>query len=199
MLMGSNDMLVMKRTSLNQVVMTVLICLVLTLPVAADQLRQDALKVQGVLKRIEQQPPTASGIVRTVDVTQQELNAYIAYRLERQATPVFNQLNIELLANNHIQGILSFDAQRLALDAILGENLLFKIKGILITQAGEGRLNLISAHLNGRRVNPQVLNYVLDTAVRYCCGDSASLASWVDLPKGIDHIAIERGKMVLYY
>jgi hypothetical protein len=191
-------MLAMKRTQLDRIGWLVLICLVLVLPGGADQSRQDAFKVQGALKRIEQQLPTAGG-GRAVDVTQQELNAYIAYRLERQEKPVIDRFEIELLANNHVQGTLSFDAQQLALDAILGENLIFKVKGILITQAGEGRLDLISAHLNGRRVKPQVFNFVLDTAVRYCGGDSASLDSWVQLPTGIERIAIQTGKMVLYY
>ena len=94
-----------------------------------DQMTKDALKVKHLLRTIEMQPPRSDGKDLTAEVTEKELNAYIAHRLAQEKRPLFNSLKIDLLEDNHIRGRLTFDAEGLNLGVLLGENLDFDFKG----------------------------------------------------------------------
>ena len=164
-----------------------------------DQMTKDALKVKHLLRTIEMQPPRSDGKDLTAEVTEKELNAYIAHRLAQEKRPLFNSLKIDLLEDNHIRGRLTFDAEGLNLGVLLGENLDFDFKGMLTTRDGAARLNLISLHLFGQPVKPQVLDFVLITAAMVYGTESGSIDDWYELPKGIKRIVVTKAKAVAYY
>ncbi len=166
---------------------------------AADRIPKEALAVRHMLSRIATSAPATDGAPRTMRVTQREVNAYIAYRLGQQKAPMVDSLRIALLANNHVEGVLRLDPQKLELDTLLGDALDFRVKGVLVTRDGAARLDWISIYLNGRRVKPQVLTFVLDTAARRCCGAEIPPDRWVDLPQGVKQIAIQKGVALVSY
>lgn len=177
---------------------TILSCAVFLIG-GIDQTTKDALKVQHILRTIEMQHPRSDGKALSAEVTETELNAYITHRLAQEKNPVFNSLKIALLENNHVRGRLTFDAQRLNLDSLLGENLDFDFKGILNTRDGAARLDLISLHLGGQPVQPQVLDFILGTAALVYGTDSGGIEDWYELPKGIKRIVVTQAKAVAYY
>ena len=164
-----------------------------------DQTTQDALKVKHILRTIERTPPRSDSQALSAELTEQEVNAYIAHRLAQEKNPLFNSLSITLLENNHVRGRLTFDAQRLNLDSLIGENLDFDFKGILNTRDGAARLDLISLHLGGQPVKPQVLDFVLGTAALVYGTDSGGIGDWYELPKGIKRISVDKARAVLFY
>lgn len=164
-----------------------------------DQTTQDALKVKHILRTIERHPPRSDSKELSATVTEKELNAYIAHRLAQEKSPFISGLKVNLLDNNHVRGRLRFDADRLNLSALLGTNLDFDFKGIFHTRNGAARLDLISLHLNGQPVNPQVLDFVLGTAALVYGTESGSTADWYELPKGIKRILVTGANAILYY
>ena len=177
----------------------VVVCLALFVAGVIDQQTKDALKVGHILKTIEKHTPVADGGERSAEVTEGELNAYIAWRLAREPEPLVRRLTVELLDDNRIQGVLQFDARALKLDTLLGEQLDFDFKGTLHTRNGAGRLDLIALKLCGQPVKPQVLDFVIHTASLMVHKETGGIADWYELPKGIKHILISRNKAVLYY
>ena len=158
---------------------TVLGCAVLLIG-AIDQTTKDALTV-------------------SAEVTETELNAYIAYRLAQEEAPVCDSLTVKLLDHNHVHGKMRFDAQRLNLDSLLGENLDFDFKGVFLSRDGAARIDLISLQLNGQPINPQVLDFVIHTAALVYRTESSGIGDWYELPKGIKRISGYKAKAILHY
>jgi hypothetical protein len=166
---------------------------------ALDQQTRDALNVSHILKQISQAPPAADGALRSVTISEQELDAYIAWRLAREPDSGVRSLDLHLLDNDHIAGTIRFDAARLSLDALLGDSLDFDFKGILFSRGRAARLELISLSLCGYPVKPQVLDYVLEAAARHQGTESGGLDDWYALPAGVQRITVTTGAAVLYY
>ena len=176
------------------------VCIALMLTTGMlDQTTKDALKVQHVLRTIERRPQSSGSRDLTAEVTEKELNAYIAHRLAREKKPLVDSITIGLLDNNHVRGTVRFNSQMLNLDALLGDNLNFDFKGIFHTRNRAARLDLISLYLGGYPVKPQVLAFVLDTAAAYSGTELGPIDGWYQLPKGIKRITVRRGKAVIYY
>ncbi|MEZ4550873.1 MAG: hypothetical protein R2874_10460 [Desulfobacterales bacterium] len=171
----------------------------LVLTGAIDAQTRDALKVQHLLKTIESQPPRADGKERSAEITQPELNAYIAWRLAHEKDTVIDAITVELLDQNHVAGNIRFDAARLNLNALLGETPEFDFKGIVTTRGREARLKLIALRLNGQPVKPEVLDYVLEAAALYYGAPVSGLMDGYALPPGVERVAVKKAVAVLYY
>ena len=164
-----------------------------------DQMTKDALKVQHILRTIERKPQQTDSDELTAEVTEKEVNAYIAYRLAREKHPIVNSLTVNLLGDNQIQGKIRFDADQLNLGGLLGEELNFDFKGVIQTRNQAARLNLIALSLGGYAVKPQVLDFVLSSAGMVYNTEVGRVEDWYALPKGIKRITVGRAKATLYY
>lgn len=177
----------------------VIICFVMVMIGAIDQMTKDALKVEHLLSSIEKLSSRTGVKEYTAEVTEKELNAYITYRLAREKSPLINSLKINLLDNNNIRGKIRLDAQQLNLNILLGDDLDFDFQGIVYTRDGKGRLDLITLKLRGQPVNPQVLDLVLSTVALYYGTESRRIGDWYDMPEGINRIMVNKGRAMLYY
>jgi hypothetical protein len=166
---------------------------------AIDQTTKDALAVRHILRVIAEQPPRSDTRELSAEVTEKELNAYIAYRLAQEEEPVCDSLTVKLLDGNHVNGKMRFDAQRLNLETLLGENLVFDFQGIILTRDGAARIDLVSLQLNGQPIDPQVLDFVIHTAALVYRTESSGIGDWYELPKGIKRVDIREANAVLYY
>ena len=166
---------------------------------AIDQTTKDALTVRHILRVIAEKPPRSDTQELSAEVTEKELNAYIAYRLALEKEPVCDSLTVKLLERNHVHGKMRFDAQRLNLDSLLGENLVFDFKGVFLTRDGAARIDLVSLQLNGQPIDPQVLDFVIHTAALVYRTESSGIGDWYELPKGINRISVNKAKAILYY
>ena len=166
---------------------------------AIDQTTKDALAVRHILRVIAEHPPRSDTRELSARVTEKELNAYIAYRLAQEEEPVCDSLTVKLLDHNQVRGKIRFDAQRLNLDALLGDNLDFDFKGVFLTRDGAARIDLVSLQLNGQPIDPQVLDFVIHTAALVYRTESSGIGDWYELPKGIKRIDVRKANAVLYY
>ena len=166
---------------------------------AMNQKTQNALKVRHLLKTIEKHQSGADRTLHTAEVSERELNDYIVFRLAHEQRPYINSLKVHLLENNHVQGKIIFDAQKLNLGLLFGEALDFDFKGILHTRSGAARLDLNTLLLRGRPVSPHTADMIL-SAIALCNGTEPSrIDDWYALPKGLKRIVVEKGNAALYY
>lgn len=164
-----------------------------------DQITKDALKVKHILKTAEKQCPLSDDPDRIVEITEKELNAYIAYRLAQEENALIGSLQVELLDHNHVAGTFRFDAERLNLSVLLGKNLVFEFKGVLESRNRAARMEWIALYLNGHPVKPQVLDFVIGVAARIYRTEIGGIDDWYALPVGIQRIAVSQAKARLYY
>ena len=176
-----------------------LICLAVLQFGATDQKNRNALKVEQLLKKIETHHLPTDKPTLAAEVTEIELNDYIAYRLAREKRPEINHLTVHLLDSNQIQGKIVFDAQRINLGLLFGETLDFDFKGMLHTRSGAVRLDLDTLLLHGRPVSPQTLDMVLGAIALYNGTESSHIDDWYKLPNGLKRIAVKKGRATLYY
>ena len=178
----------------------VVICLAITLVGGIDQATRDALKVKDLLGTIEKQHPSRSNTKdQTAEITEKELNAYIAYRLSREKSSPVNSLKVDLLDNDNIQGKIRLDGQQLNLGALFGEDLDFDFKGAVHTRNGAARIGLTALQLNGRPGEPGMLDMVLAAAALYSGEEIGRVGDWYKMPKGIKQVRVQKGRAILHY
>jgi hypothetical protein len=170
-----------------------------TSAIGADQAALNAIKVQHILETIGRQHARSEHTDRSAEISEKELNDYIADRLARERHPNIDGLTINLLKDNHINGKIRFDARRLSLDVLLGDNLDFDFSGIVCTQNRQARLNLIALKLNNQPVNPQILDFVISTAALVNGMEPYGIGDWFTLPEGLKNISVTKAKATLYY
>ncbi|WP_419657401.1 uncharacterized protein Dvar_65400 [Desulfosarcina variabilis str. Montpellier] len=165
-----------------------------------DQTTKDALKVQHILKTIERKPKQPDTNKESIaEVSEKEVNAYIAYRLAREENPIVNNLTVNLLGNNQIQGKVRIKADQLNLGGLLGKDLNFDFKGIVQTRDNAARLNLTDLFLDGYSVQPQVLDFVISSAGALYDTDVGRVGDWYTLPKGMKRVKVQKAKATIYY
>lgn len=172
----------------------ILICPALLLAGSLAQETKDALKVQHLLKTLEKHAP---GDPISAVVTEQEFNAYIDYRCKQEMDTLIQHLSVQMLGEDRISGDLRLDAKRMNLDMIIGDDMAFEFKGRVVTRKGAVHLEIEYISLNGRVVQPVMLNMVLKALAIYYGRDIGSVDDWYELPKGVDRVRVDKGAMVL--
>lgn len=184
------------KKDFNQYGIWILISLALLLTASMDQSTKDALKVQHVLKTIEKHTPGKKG---STDVSEQELNAYIDYRLKQEKGTIVQSITVQLIGEDRIRGDLRLDTGHLNLGTILGDDLVFDFKGRVVSRSNLARLDLEALFLNGRAVQPLVLDIVLKAALKYYGQEISGVDHWYELPKGVDRVQVDKDKALLFY
>jgi hypothetical protein len=186
-----------------------LICLILfvsTLPLFSEAHQHDtysqteALKVLDLIDKIELSPDDA-GLrgKRKVEVSESELNAYIAYRIETEKEEVMKELRLKFFDNNRIEGKLFFDLRGQKLPKLLRPEMTFYFSGRIETLDGAVRLNLEELFLEGQKIQPMVLDLVFFIAARINKVESSSINDWYLLPYGITDIKVFDRLAEFYY
>ena len=166
---------------------------------AIDQTTKDALKVKHILRTIEEHPARTDGKIRSAEVTEKEVNAYIAYMVSQEKNTPVNRINVDLFDNNLIGGKIRFDAERLNLSAFLDEDLDFDFKGILHTRNGAARVDFKELRLYGQPVSADALDSIVKMIPRSDGGESGGIGDWYEMPKGVKRIETRKGIAVLHY
>jgi hypothetical protein len=166
---------------------------------AIDQMTKDALKVKDILRKIEKHPHKENSKEQIAEVSEKELNSYIAYELAQDKDNPVNSLIVDLLEKNHIQGKIALNAQKLNLGIVFGDDLGFDFNGFVHSRDGKARFELTALQLNGKPVKPQLLDYVIKAAELYYGTELGRVDDWYEMPEGIKRVAVTNGKAILYY
>ena len=166
---------------------------------AAAPPSEDALRVERLLSGIARQAHQSHSQERRTEVSQQDLNAYIAYHLSREGRPAVDSFSVDLLDNSRVKGIMHIDPQQLQLDAILGDALIVEVTGILLSRNAAARLNLVALKLNGQPVKPQVLDFVIAAIADHYGWEWGGIEGWYALPVGVKQMIVRKDKLVLVH
>ena len=175
----------------------VLVGLLVFIAGAVDPPTGGALRVARLLSDIARQAHQSDRRERRSEVSQQDLNAYIAHQLDRMERPAVDSLTVDLLDNGRVNGVMRMDPQQLQLDAVLGDALLFEVTGIMVPRNGAVRLNLIALKLNGLPVKPQVFDFVIAVVADHYGLEWEGIGGWYALPAGVKRMMVRKGKLIL--
>jgi hypothetical protein len=177
--------------------------LLLVLPARADlgpQVKEDARKVLEILDRIQNDQGPASGRpLRTAVVSERELNAYIAYRIETEQEEIMKELRLKLLPENRVEGKIFIDLSGRSVLGFLKPQMNVYFAGMLETEGPKVRVRFESLFLGEQRIQPVLLDMIIRTISKIENTEPVSIEDWYDLPYGIRKMETRAGELVVSY
>lgn len=140
---------------------------------------------------------TESEPLREIEVSENELNSFIAYSLLDEK--VMKELELILLDKNKLEGRIFIDLKGQKLPPLLRPEMNFFFSAELETKAGMSRLNLNKLFLEGQSIQPRLIDMVIYLASKINNTETSSINDWFELPYGIKEVKLSRGKAKFYY
>jgi len=159
-----------------------------------------ALKVLRAIEKAEQEKePNKGGKLREIELTEDELNSYIAFRIDVEQEEIMRELQLKFLEKNRIEGKIFVDLRGQNLPKILNPEMNIFFEGMLEIEEGKARLNLKKLFLENQSVQPAVLDLIIFIASKIEGTEPWSISDWFDLPYRIKDIKTHKGKAAFYY
>ena len=163
---------------------------------------QEVKKVLNLIRRIQNENAFSEkhgSNLRTVEVTESELNSYIAYRIDTENEEILKDLRLKLFKGNKIEGKIFIDLKKQNVLKILRPQM-----NIFFGAKVQNKENMIKIDVNdlfieGQRVQPILLDFIILVASKIEGVEAWSLNDWIELPYGIKDVKIAKGKAVFYY
>jgi hypothetical protein len=164
------------------------------------EVRARALKVIEGLENAGRGPaPSPSRASRTVTVTEDDLNAWIAYRIATEADRYFRACEIRLLPDDRFEGkiVLDLAGTPAALLLPAETELYFSAKGE--SREGEIRIEMEELFLGSQRLAPAVIDKVMALVSAFEGAPPTSLGDWYALPYGIRRLESRKGLLLCHF
>jgi hypothetical protein len=166
----------------------------------APQVKEDARKVLEILDRIQNDQGPASGRpLRTVVVSEQELNAYIAYRIEAEREEIMKELRLKLLPGNRVEGKIFIDLSGRKVPWFLKPQMNVYFAGTLETEGPKVRVRFESLFLGKQRIQTALLDLIIYAVSQVEKTEAVSIEDWYDLPYGIRKMETRAGELIVSY
>jgi len=150
-----------------------------------------------LLRRAAGQPPSPAD--RTVVLTDNELNAYIAYRIKTEKSNALRDLRLHIFPGNRVEGLMFLDLSKIGAPSFLKPALHFYFSGRLATQNARIKFEVKSLYLGYQSVPLFLLDVAFFIASKTQKHGPAGLADWYELPLGLKDISTEAGRVALHY
>jgi hypothetical protein len=162
--------------------------------------RKDAERVLRALDRIEAESlMKKGGALKRADFTEDELNAYIAYRIEAEREEVLRELVLKLFAGNRIEGKAFVDLSGARLPFGLKPRMNLYFEGTVVTQEGAVRIQFEKLFVEDQPMPLMLFDMIILAAAAIGKSEAVSINDWYELPYGIKEIKTVPQKVSLYY
>jgi len=164
------------------------------------QVQDDARKVLEILDRIQNdQGPALGRPPRTAVVSERELNAYIAYRIETEREEIMKELRLKLLPGNRVEGKIFIDLSGRRVPVFVKPQMNVYFAGTLETEDSKVRVRFESLFLGEQRIQTALLDMIISVVSRFEKTEAVSIEDWYDLPYGIRRLEARTGELVVFY
>ncbi|MDI6697764.1 MAG: hypothetical protein QME85_02350 [Candidatus Saccharicenans sp.] len=131
---------------------------------------------------------------RVAEFSQEQVAVFFRHLLS-EGNPALKELRLKLIPGNLVEGWVILD---LSSEGLGGNHNLY-LKGKL-EQAGRlVRLNLSSLFLETQRIQPEIVNALIDLVARARGLEARHLNDWYDLPEGIARVETGVGSLRIHY
>jgi hypothetical protein len=158
----------------------------------------DLEKALDIVSRIEQAAAEGDSGGRKVKVTEDVLNAYLAYQAELDGGPL-KTLEVKLFPENMIEGKLFIDLRGSTLPKGLKPEMTFYFRSKIEIQAGKGRLNIKELFLEKQRIDPVILDLAVFFMAKIQSSEASGIGDWYLLPYGITNVRTHNGWGEIFY
>jgi hypothetical protein len=167
---------------------------------SASQEPDAARTVFEAIDRIERdRAAVPDGPVRSVAVTEAELNAYIARRIETEEADIIRALELKLFPRNRIEGRILLDFEGRDIPAYVKQRMNIYFAGVLETGERRGRIRFESLYLEEQRIQVALLDMIGSLIAQWNGTEPVRIEDWVELPFGIRNLETQSGRLIALY
>lgn len=131
---------------------------------------------------------------RVAVFSEDEVSAFFEYLIS-EGTDSLKSLKLKILSENRVEGWVVLDLKS---QGISGQpNLFFSAR--IEQNSRKVRLNFQSLFLETQRIQPAVLNAMIDIIAAARGLETWHPDDWFDLPEGIARVETEKGKLLVHY
>ncbi len=164
------------------------------------QAAPEARRVLDLIDRIEREAAEDPGSgLRRESISELELNAYIAYRIASENEEIMKELQLRLFPKSRIEGRVFIDLSGRKTPAGIKQKMTLLFSGTLLTRQGKVRLDIESFYLEGQKIEPAFLNFVISIVSRLEGAEPWKIEDWQALPFGIREMGTDAGRLHVEY
>lgn len=159
----------------------------------------EALKVLKAIDIIKEEAPKTGGSLKKIEVTESELNSYIAYRIEKEKEEIMKELRLKLFEGNRIEGKISIDLRNYRIFFVLPPQMNLYFEGQLQIEARKVRFKFKKLFLENQAIPVFIFDLILYISSQIDKTETSSIKDWYDLPYGIKDIKTLFRRAFIYY
>lgn len=163
------------------------------------EVRAKAEKVQAALRTIETEARQMSPGPRSMTFSEEEFNAWIAFRLHEEKEPYVKSVEFKLLANDKIEGRILIVLGQRPPGGFLPERQDLIFSAGFEAREGRIRIGLDSLFLGTQKLSPSVIDLIIGVVSRLQGAEPTSIRDWYDLPPGVEKLQTQPGRLVVIY
>lgn len=165
----------------------------------SDSELDNALKIINFLEEIEKlRQATGRSQGKTVEFEEREVSSFFQYLFKEQV-PAVKALELKLLPGNKIEGHLLLDLSGYNLPSYFKNEINLYFAARAECQKRKVRLNFQSLFLETQKIEPRLIDYLIDLISASLNQEAHHLEDWYELPFGVEKISVGQGKMKIYY
>ncbi len=161
--------------------------------------REKAAKVLRIIDDIQREQISGRFKTQKIVLSEEELNAYIAYRIESENEEVMKELSLHIFPGNLVEGKAFIDLRGQNLPRFLKPEMTLFFSTKLEIRDKKVRLVDRQMFLDGQKIHPMVIDAIIAFAAKIQNEKPTSLGDWYILPYGVKNIQTEKGKAVFLF
>ncbi len=160
----------------------------------------EARKVLRSIEKIEAETlQPRNGPLRSITVTESELNSYIAYRIDAEKEQIMKELRLKLFPKNRIEGKIHIDLRGQDIPSYIRPEMDIFFSADVLVSGQAVKIDLQKLFLGNEPIPTLVIDLVIAISAKLNNEPPTSINDWYELPFGIRDIKTEKGRAVFYY
>ncbi len=160
----------------------------------------EARKVLRSIEKIESESlQPRSGPLRSITVTESELNSYIAYRIDAEKEQIMKELRLKLFPKNRIEGKIHIDLRGQDIPSYIRPEMDIFFSADVLVSGQAVKIDLQKLFLGNEPIPTLVIDLVIAISAKLNNEPPTSINDWYELPFGIRDIKTEKGRAAFYY
>jgi len=160
-------------------------------------------KAQKVLRAIDKVEAATQapwdGRLREVEISESELNSYIAYRIESEKEEIMKELKLKLFKDNRIEGKIRTDLRGQKIPQFIEPELDIYFAADVRVAGGAVKIDIIRLFIGEQPLQPYIIDLIIALSARLSGQEATSISDWYQLPFGIKDIKTEKGTAKFFY
>jgi hypothetical protein len=160
----------------------------------------EAQRVLQVIDMVEAASQQAwNGPLREVEVSESELNSYLAYRIEAEREEIMKSLQLKLFPDNKVEGMIHVDLRGQKVPSYIRPQMDIFFAADLLAANRAVKIDMKQLFVGKEPIQPHIIDVLIGISAALQKTEATSINDWYELPYGLKDVKVLKGKAVFYY